>query len=320
MHRGILAALGLALALSHPASAQTYPSKPIRMVVGFPAGGTTDVMGRLISQKLSERLGQQVVVDNRPGASGMIGADAVAKAAPDGYTLLMSSSTHATYAALYANAPFDAVKDFEPISFIGTTPYVMVVHPSLPVRTLPELLAYAKERPGQLNYAGSTPGTTQHLAWERYKRTVGADMVYVAYRGTGALMPDLLAGRLNAAIDNIAVMKQHIEGGTLRGIAITSATRSPLLPNLPTIAESGVPGFEAIGWFGVYAPARTPQGVVQQLNQHLVAILKEPEFKARLVDLGAEPASGGQEDLRRLLDTEMAVWGKVIKEAGIKVE
>ncbi len=312
-------AIGLAF-FATLAQAQSYPAKSIRMIVGFPPGGTTDVIGRLVAAKLSERLGQQVVVENRPGASGMIGADAVAKASPDGYTLLMSSSTHATYTGLYNKVPFDPVKDFEPVSFIGTTPYVMVVHPSLPVKSVAELLSLAKARPGQLNYAASTPGTAQHLAWELFKRSTGTDLTYIAYKGTGALMPDLLSGRLQAAIDNVAVMTQHVKNGALRGIAVTSPKRSPLLPDLPTIAESGVPGFQAIGWFGVFAPAGTPEPVVRALTEKISAVLKQPEVLERMSELGAEAASGGQDDLRKLLANEMSVWGKVIREAGVKID
>lgn len=312
-------AIGLAF-FAALAQAQSYPAKSIRMIVGFPPGGTTDVIGRLVAAKLSERLGQQVVVENRPGASGMIGADAVAKASPDGYTLLMSSSTHATYTGLYNKVPFDPVKDFEPVSFIGTTPYVMVVHPSLPVKSVAELLSLARARPGQLNYAASTPGTAQHLAWELFKRSTGTDLTYIAYKGTGALMPDLLSGRLQAAIDNVAVMTQHVKNGALRGIAVTSPRRSPLLPDLPTIAESGVPGFQAIGWFGVFAPAGTPEPVLRALTEKISAVLKQPEVLERMSELGAEAASGGQDDLRKLLANEMAVWGKVIREAGVKID
>jgi len=302
------------------AQAQAYPAKSIRMIVGFPPGGTTDVIGRLVAAKLGERLGQQVVVENRPGASGMIGADAVAKAAPDGYTLLMSSSTHATYMSLYSRVPFDPVRDFEPVSFVGTTPYVMVVHPSLPVHSIADLVRYAKARPGQLNYAASTPGTAQHLAWELFKRSTGTDLTYVPYKGTGALMPDLLSGRLHAAIDNVAVMTQHVRNGALRGIAVTSPRRSPVLPELPTVAESGVPGFQAIGWFGVFAPTGTPEPVIRTLSEKIASVLKQPEMLERMVELGAEAASGGQDDLRKLLANEMAVWGRVIRDAGVKID
>ena len=244
----------------------------------------------------------------------------MAKSQADGYTLLMSSSTHATISSLYSNVPFDPVKDFEPIAFIGTTPYVMVVHPSLPVKSVSELIEYAKARPGKLSYAGSTPGTAQHLGWELFKRTTGTDMLYVPYKGTGALMPDLLSGRLQAAIDNVLVMVPHIKSGALRGIGVTSAKRSPAIPELPTIAEAGVPGFQAVGWFGVFAAAKTPQPIVTKLNAEIAAIMKQSDVYDRLLAQGAEPVSGSPDDLRKLLAREIAIWSKVIREAGVKIE
>jgi tripartite-type tricarboxylate transporter receptor subunit TctC len=216
--------------------------------------------------------------------------------------------------------PFDPVQDFEPVAFVATTPYVMVAHPSLPVSSISELIAYAKTRPGELTYAASTPGTAQHLSWELFKRSTGTNLVYVAYRGTGVLMPDLLAGRLNAAIDNVAVMTQYIRSGALRGLAVTSLKRSPVLPELPTIAESGLPGFQAIGWFGVFAPARTPATVVQTLTTQIAAFMKQPDMAARMLELGGEAVAGGPEELRQLLATEMDVWGRVIREAGVKLD
>ena len=300
--------------------AQSYPSKPIRLVVGFPPGGTTDVIARLVASKLSERLGQQVIVDNRPGASGMIGADAVAKSQPDGYTLLLSSSQLAVYTSLYSKVPFDPVKDLEPIAFVATSPYLMAVHPSLPVKSVAELIQYAKANPGTLNYAASTPGSAQHLAWELFQRSTGTKMNFVPYKGTGQLMPDLLAGRLQAVIDNVTVLTQYIKNGKLRGLAVTSLNRSPLLPDLPTVAESGVPGFNVIGWFGLYAPANTPSPIVKKLNAAMIEVMASSEVKDRLTELGATPANGGQEDLRKLQAQEMTFWGKVIRDAGIKAD
>jgi tripartite-type tricarboxylate transporter receptor subunit TctC len=300
--------------------AQSFPAKPLHMIVGFPSGGTTDVIGRLVAGKLSERLGQQVVVENRPGASGLIGADLVAKSSPDGYTLLMSSTTHATFTSLYQSVPFDPVKDFEPVALVGTTPYAMVVHPSLPVTSVGDLVRYAKARPGKLAYAGSTPGTVQHLGWELFKRATGVDMVYVPYKGTGALMPDLVSGRLQAAIDNVAVMTQYIKSGALRGIGTTGARRSPVLPELPTIAEAGVPGFQAVGWFGIFVAARTPEQIVRKLYADTAAVMKQEDTSQRMLELGAEPLAGSPDDLRGLLASETDLWGKVIRDVGLKVE
>lgn len=307
------------MALVLPALAQDYPQRPIRLIVGFPPGGTTDIMGRIVAAKLTERLRQQVVVDNRAGASGMIGADIVAKSQPDGYTLLVSGASLSNINNLYPKASLNVAKDLEPIAWIATTPYIFVIHPSLPANSMSEFIAYAKARPGKLNFAGSTPGTVQHLSGELLKRMAGFDMLYVPYKGTGALMPDLLSGRLQAAIDNVLIMVPHIKSGALRGLGVTSAKRSAVIPDLPTIAEA-VPGFEAIGWFGVFAAARTPQQIVKKLNAELVAIMKEPEMRERLLTQGAEPVFGPPDILRNQLAREMEVWGKLIREAGLKVE
>lgn len=314
----------LATLVSLPISAQTadpvYPGKPIRLIVSFPPGGTTDVLGRLFAHRLGEKLGQPVIVDNRAGASGMIGTDAVAKAPADGYTLLFSSSTLATYTSLFSKTPFDPIRDFEPISYVANTPYVLAVHPSLPVKSVAELVQYAKAKPGEINYAASAPGGAQHLGWELLKRSTGTNMVYVPYRGSGTLMTDLLAGRLQAVIDNITVMTQYVKSGALRGIAVTGATRSPLLPELPTIAESGVPGFQVIGWFGFYAPAKTPAPVIKRLNEAVADMMRDKELRNRLIEMGVEPEAGSQDALRKLLPSEMALWGKLIRDLGIKAE
>lgn len=300
--------------------AQGYPDKPVKIVVGFPPGGTTDVLARLISVKLSERLGQQFIVDNRAGASGMIGTDAVAKAGADGYTLLFTSSTLATYQALYPKTPFDPARDFAPIGMVATTPYVLVTHPKLPVKTLSELVAYAKTHPGTLNYAASSPGGGQHLAWEMLKRNTKTDMVYVPYKGTGALMPDLLSGVLQAGIDNVAILTPHIRNGALRPIVVTGATRTPLLPDVPTAIESGQPDFKVLGWFGLMAPAKTPSAITQRLAVTLGEIVRQKDVQARILDLGGEPDTGGADEMRNLLASETAQWGKLIRDAGITVQ
>ncbi len=237
------------------------------MIVGLPPGGSTDLMGRLVAAKLSERFGQQVVFDNRPGASGIIGADLVAKSQPDGYTLLMAGGSFGIISSLYAKVPFDTARDFAPIALFATSPYVFVVHPSVPVTSMPEFIAYARARPGQLNFAGSTPGSVQRLSGELLKRMTGIDMLYVPYKGTGVLMPDLLGGRLHAAIDNVLVVVPYMKSGALRGLAVTSAKRSVVVPELPTIAESGAPGFQSGGWFGVLAAAGTPAAHHQEAQR-----------------------------------------------------
>ena len=320
--RAALVALALtALAAGGSATAQpAYPSQPVRMLVGNPAGGTTDVVARMVAAKMSELMKGSVIVDNKPGASGLIAADSVGKAAPDGYTLLMASSQMATYRALYPGNPFDAEKDLEPVGIIATSPYVMVVHPSLPVKTLPELLAYAKANPGKISYAGSSPGTAQHLGWELIKRSAGVDMQYVPYRGTGALMPDLLAGRLQAGIDNVAILTPYIKAGQLRGIAVTSSKPSALLPDLPTVAATGVPDFEAMGWFAVFATPKTPAPVLAALREAVRAVMASQDTRDRLNGIGAEPQNGSFEETRALLKRETAVWTKVIRDANITIQ
>lgn len=302
------------------AHAQLPQTKPIRMVVGFPAGGTTDVMARIIGGKMTERYGHQVVIDNRPGASGIIGADIVAKAKPDGNTLLMSSSTHGTNLNLYSKLPYDTVKDFAPVALVATTPYILVVHPSVPVRSVPELVTFLKGKPGKFNFSSSSPGTAQHLAGELLKRSAGVDIQHVPYKGTGALMPDLLAGRIAIAFENVTVMTPHIKSGALRPLAVTSANRSPVLPDLPTMSEAGMPDFVVIGWFGVFAPSSAPVKTVKRLNEEISAIMKEPDLRERFVVQGAEPVSGAPTLLRDLLAREIKVWGNVIREAKIHLD
>ncbi|MES2185138.1 MAG: tripartite tricarboxylate transporter substrate binding protein [Pseudomonadota bacterium] len=297
-----------------------YPSAPIRLVVGTPAGGTTDVIARLVAVKMGELLGGSFIVDNKPGASGLIAAEGVAKAPADGYSLLMASSQLATYRALYPTTTFDPERDLEPVGIIATSPYVMVVHPSLPVKTFPELVAYAKAHPGTLSVAGSTPGTAQHLGWELLKRKTATDIQYVPYKGTGALMPDLLAGRLQAGIDNVAILTPYIKSGQLRGIAVTSAKPTQLLPELPTVASGGVPDFEAMGWFGVFATGKTPPAVLAALRKAVAGVMASPEMRTKLAGMGSDPQNGGSDELRALLHREATVWTKVIKEAGITVQ
>ncbi len=318
--RLILAALMASFSVSMGAHAQTFPSKPIRMVVGFPPGGTTDIIARAVAAKLTERMGQQVIVDNRSGASGIIGADIVAKSRPDGYTLLMSSSTHGTNLNLYSKLPYDTVKDFTPIALVATTPYVLVVHPTMPVKSVAELITYIKARPGKFTFSSSSVGTAQHLAGELLKRSAGLDIQHVPYKGTGALMPDLLAGRINLAFENMAVMIPHIKSGALRPLAVTSAKRSQALPDLMTMLEAGVPNFEVIGWFGVFSAGQTPAEIVGILNSQAAETMRDPEVRDSIVALGGEPHSGPPSDLRDLLAREIRVWGKVIRDAGIRAD
>lgn len=314
-----IAALGLCL-LAGQALAQKFPTAPMRMLVGTPPGGTTDVIARLIASKMGETLGQSIVVENKTGASGLIAAESVAKAASDGYTLLMASSQLATYRALYPTTTFDPERDLEAVGIVATSPYVMVVHPSMPVKSYAELIAYANANPGAISYAGSTPGTAQHLGWEMIKRKTGTNMQYVPYKGTSALMPDLLAGRLQAGIDNVAVLTPYIKSGKLRGLAVTSASKSSLLPELPTIAASGLPDFSAMGWFGVFTAVKLPAGTLTALKASLNAALNSPEIREKIAGMGAEIQSGSSDDMRTLLHREVTVWTKVIQDSGITVQ
>ena len=301
-------------------AADKFPTTPVRMLVGTPAGGTTDVIARLIAVKMGETLGQPVVVENKPGASGLIAAEGVAKAAADGYTILMAPSQLATYRALYPSTTFDPQKQLEPVGLVATSPYVMVVHPSFPAKTLPELIAYAKAHPGQVSYAGSTPGSAQHLGWEMIKRKTGTDMQFVPYKGTSALMPDLLAGRLHAGIDNVAILTPYIKSGQLRGIAVTSANKTALLPELPTVAASGVPDFRAMGWFGVFVTGKVPPDVLAALRNAVRAAVTAPDTREKLTGMGAEPQAGLGDELATLLRSESTVWGKVIKDGNITLQ
>ena len=305
-----------------PATAQKpdYPQRPIRLIVGFAPGGSTDLVGRLVGAKLSERLGQQVVIDNRPGASGIIAAELVSKSQPDGYTLLISGSSISIVGSLYRGATFDVQRDLEPLALVATSPYIMVAHPSLGVKTVQELIAYAKPRPGKISWGASAPGAVQHLSGEMFKRLAGIDMVFIPYKGTGPMMPDILGGRLQIAIDNVLVLTQHVRLGTLTALAVTTAKRTPLLPDVPSIAESGFPGFDTSGWFSMYTAPKTPPQIVKKLNSEILAILGTSDMRERLLTFGATPLPGTPDDLRRQLAREVPAWRKVIQDAGLKAE
>jgi tripartite-type tricarboxylate transporter receptor subunit TctC len=296
-----------------------YPSRPIRMIVGFAPGGSTDLVGRLVGAKLSERLGQQVVIDNRPGASGIIAAELVSKSQPDGYTLLISGSSISIVGSLYRSA-FDVQRDLEPLALVATSPYLMAAHPSLNVKTVQEFIAYAKPRPGKISWGASAPGAVQHLSGEMFKRLAGIDMVFIPYKGTGPMMPDILGGRLQVVFDNVLVLTQHIKTGALTGLAVTTAKRTPLLPELPSIAESGFPGFDTSGWFSMYAAPKTPAAIVKKLNAEILALLGTADMRERLLAFGATPLPGTPDDLRRQLAREVPAWRKVIQDAGLKAE
>jgi len=306
-------------ALSRIARAQTYPSRPVRWVVPFPPGGVTDIVARLISQWLSERLGQPFVIENRPGAGGNIGAEAVVKAAPDGYTLYLSSSPNAISATLYDNLNFNFIRDIAPVASISISPLVMEVNPSVPAKTVPEFVAYAKANSGKLNMASNGNGTTSHLAGELFKMMTGINMLHVPYRGAAPALTDLIGGQVQVMFDVMASSIEHIRAGKLRALAVTTATRSEALPDVPNVGEF-LPGFEASAWQGVGVPKNTPTEIVDRLNKEMNAALADPKIKARLADLGSSVFSSSPADFGRFIAAETEKWGKVIRTANIKPE
>ena len=316
MFRTAIAGALLALA-SLGANAQAWPTQTVKIIVGFPPGGTTDVIGRLVAQELTESLGKAVVVENRAGASGTIGAGIASKATPDGHTLVLVPSTHGTAPALYASLPYED-KDLVPAALIATTPYVLVVHPSMAATNMAQLLAYLKQNPGKVEYASSSPGTAQHLSGELLQRMAGVSIVHIPYKGSGALMPDLLSGRVPMMFENIAIMTPHIKKGALRPIAVSSVKRTPLLPDVPTVAETGLAGFEVLGWFALMAPARTPPEIIRRLNADVNASIVRPAIVTRFAELGAEPLGGSPDQAAAFIRAEQDKWGKIIRDAGIK--
>jgi tripartite-type tricarboxylate transporter receptor subunit TctC len=303
------------------AGAQSYPSKPIRLIVPFPPAGATDILSRDLMRALSLRLGQQIIIDNRPGAAGAIGSELVAKAAPDGYTLLMATtSTHSVAPTLTTNLPYDAVKDFAPVCLVATSPNLLVVPVTLPVNSVKDLVALAKAKPGTLNFGSAGTGGIVHLTGEMFRYRTGIDIVHVPYKGTQLVVPDLISGQISILFDNIVSAQPNLKTGKLKAIGITSLQRSPLMPEVPTLSESGVPGFEASTWFGVYAPAGTPKEIIVKLNSELIAVLKSSDMRARLAVLGAEPVGSTPEGMAQTVAAETAKWAKVIHDAKVKIE
>ena len=316
------AALILAAALAASAAhAGVYPSKPIRFVVAFPPGGGTDIIARSIAQKLAERLAQQVLVDNRPGAGGNIGTDIVAKSAPDGYTLLMGSAGPlAINASLFAAMPFDPVRDLAPVTLAASTPNVLVVQPSLKATTVTELISLAKAHPGEINFASSGHGTPAHLAGELFNSMAGVKLVHVPYKGATPALADLLGGQVQLMFSTMPPALPHVKDGKLRALAVTSAKRSPATPDLPTVDEAALPGFEANTWHGVVVPAGTPASIVAKLNREIVAILHLPEIVERLSSQGAEPVGSTPEEFAAYIRSETTKWAKVVRESGARAE
>ena len=304
-------------AVSHFAWAQTYPTRPVRLVVGFPPGGGTDITARLIGQWLSERLGQQLVIENRPGAGSNIATEGIVRAAADGYTLLLVSAAHAINATLYERLNYNFLRDIAPVAGVIRVPNLMEVNPSLPPKSVPEFIAYAKANPGKVNYASGGNGTAQHLAGELFKTMTGVDMVHVPYRGDAPALTDLIGGQVQVMFGNMPSSIEHIRAGKLRPLAVTTAARSEALPDLPPVGDF-VPGYEASTWQGLGAPGNTPAEIVDKLNKEINAALSDPKIKARLADLGGTVLSGSPADFGRLIANETEKWGTVIRAANIK--
>jgi tripartite-type tricarboxylate transporter receptor subunit TctC len=322
MLRSLAAVLGVVLlAFSTSASAQQYPNRPIRFVVPFAPGGSTDTLARTIGQKLTDALQQQVVVDNRSGANGNIGMEIVAHAAPDGYTILLGYIANLGIGpGLYAKLPFDPVRDYAPITQLASSPNILAVHPSLPVKSLRELIAYAKTNPKKLNFASSGVGSIGHLTGELLNRSAGVDMVHVPYKGSGQAVIDLLGGQVQMMFSGMSSVMQHIKAGKLRALAVTGAQRSPAVPEVPTIAESGFPGFEATAWYGVLAAARTPKTIVNRLHDEIVRALALPDVKERLNNVGFELVGGTPDEFTAFIKSEIAKWTRVVRDAHITAE
>ena len=303
------------------ASAQGYPTRPITIIVPFSAGGTTDILARIVGQGLTTELGQSVIVDNKPGAGGNIGASLAAKAQPDGYTLFMGTvGTHAINQALYKKMPFDPVKDFAPLTRVATVPNLLVAHPSQPFKTVKEVIAYAKAHPGDVTYGSPGSGSSPHVSGALFQSLTGAQITHVPYKGSAPAMSDLLGGQIAVMFDNMPSAIQHVRSGKLRPIAVTTAKRSPELPDVPTIAEAGVPGYEATSWFGMFAPAATPKPVLDKLHAALVKVLGQPEVKKKIAEQGGDPVAETPAQFAAFIKAESAKWGKVVKESGASAD
>ncbi|MBI2318924.1 MAG: tripartite tricarboxylate transporter substrate binding protein, partial [Betaproteobacteria bacterium] len=297
--------------------AQRYPSKPIRLIVPFPPGGGNDILARIIAPKLTESLGQQIVIDNRPGATGTIGSELAARSAPDGYTLLMVTSSTIAVNPSLSKLPYDPLNDFAPVTQLAGYQLILVVNPSVPAKSVKELIALAKSKPGQLNYASPGSGTSMHLAGELFNAMAGVDMVHIPYKGSVPGMTDMLGGRVQIGFNTMLSTMPYVKAGKLRALALTSAERSPALPDLPTVAEAGVPGYEATSWYGIVAPARTPKEIITELNTELVKILKMPDIREKLSSQGVEPVTNTPEQFAAYIKAEIAKWAKVIKDRNV---
>jgi tripartite-type tricarboxylate transporter receptor subunit TctC len=315
-----LAAAAVSLpAVPRIAGAQAYPSRPVRLIVGFPAGGSADIVARLIGQSLSERLGQPFIIENRPGAGSNIGTETVVRAPPDGYTLLMVSAANVTNATLYDNLNFNFIRDIAPVAFMDRVANILEVNPSVPAKTVPEFIAHAKANPGKINMASGGIGSSQHVAGELFKMMAGVDLVHVPYRGVAPALTDLFAGQVQVLFDTVPASLPHIRAGKLRALAVTTATRSEALPDVPSVGDF-VPGYEASSIHGIGAPRNTPADIIDRLNTEVNAALADPKFKARIADLGGIVATGSPADFGRIIAEETEKWAKVVKFSGAKAE
>jgi tripartite-type tricarboxylate transporter receptor subunit TctC len=312
----------LALAvLSLPLAAQDWPNRSIKMLVGFAPGGGTDVVARLIAQKLTESLGQPVIVENRAGATGTIAADAVAHSPPDGYTLLMGHvNSNAIAPMLFKKLNYDAIADFSPVTYVGYVPNILVVHPSVTAKTVPELIALAKAQPGKMTYASSGVGSTQHLAGEMFQILTGTQMIHIPYKGSGQAITDLIAGQVQMNFDTMPPVLPHIQGGRIRAIAISTPTRLSQLPDLPTFAEAGITGFDVTNWYGVFAPGKTPKAIVDRLSVEINKAMNDPATREKLVGIGTQLGGGTPADFESFLKTELTKYGKLAKDAKISID
>jgi tripartite-type tricarboxylate transporter receptor subunit TctC len=303
------------------ASAQSWPNKPIRIVVPFTAGGNTDIVARLIGEGLSKTFGQPVLIENKPGAAGLVGATAVAKAPADGYTFLMGTvGTHAINAGLYTKMPYDTVKDFTPVTLIASVPNILVVHPSLPVNSVKDLIGYLKANPDKANFSSSGNGTSIHLSGELFKIKTGVTMTHIPYKGSPPALADLMGGQVQLMFDNLPTSLPHVKAGKLKALAVTTAKRIPALPDVPTVAESGLPGFETGSWFGLLAPAGTPNEIVAKLDAEIRKMVRSPELREKLIQQGAEPVGMGSEEFAAHIKSELVKWGEVVKASGAKAD
>ena len=308
-----------AISIAHAQTA-SYPSRPVRLVVPFAAGGTNDILGRIVADKFAERLGQPFIADNRAGANTVVGSEIVARATPDGHTLLMVSASIAVNPSLVRKLPYDTERDFSPVGLVAGGPYLMVIHPAVPAKSVSEFIAWAKAQQGRVNYASTGSGSPPHLCAELLKITAGIDMQHIPYKGGGAVLPDLIAGRVSMFFGSIATLKQHVDSGRLRAVGMSTTQRAAAMPDVPTFIESGLAGYEVNGWYGVFTTGKTPRAIVERLNSALRQILTDADTRAQFLKNGLDPTPTSADEFAKLLRTEIIKWAKVVKAANIKPE